>query len=244
MKVDYDAIAPRYDRHRGGGGPYLRRLIRLARASKARRVLELGPGTGNNTGVFHDSYPCCLIGLEPSAGMIAAARQKQAPGTWVRGSAVAMPLASRSVDFVFAVYVLHHIEDIRRVFTECARVLRRGHAAFVTASTEFIRRHPMNHYFPSFSAIDCARFQPIDDVCAHLQAAGFRHLGVERFQAEPRPINRAFADRVASKFISTYELIPPDEFEAGLKRLYADLEGRERLDELLEWESVIVWGAR
>jgi len=243
MNIDYDRIAARYDRHRGGGGPYLKRLVALAEVSRARRVLEIGPGTGNNTAAFCETYSCEVVGLEPSRGMLAHARSKGIPARWVRGSASAMPLASGSVDFVFSVYVLHHLTDLDVPFRECARVLKDGYAAFVTAPTDFIDRHPMNRYFPSFARIDRARFQPVEDVVNALVRAGFAQVETERFVDTPRPIDRAYADRVANKFISTYDLIPPDEFAAGIKRLYADIEARGRLDEPIVWESVVVWGS-
>ena len=47
---DYDAIAEVYDAHRRGRGPFLPALVRLAEESEARRVLELGCGTGNSAG--------------------------------------------------------------------------------------------------------------------------------------------------------------------------------------------------
>jgi len=61
-EIDYDKIAECYDRHRGVGGPYQARLVELALASDARRVLEIGPGTGNNTAALLAAYPCEVIG--------------------------------------------------------------------------------------------------------------------------------------------------------------------------------------
>jgi len=244
MKIDYDTIAGRYDRYRVGGGPYETRLVELARAVGAQRVLEIGPGTGNNTAHFVARYPCRLVGLELSLGMLIEAKAKGVPARWVQGSALEIPLAERSVDFVFGVYVLHHIEDVDRVFRECARVLGRGAAIFLTASTRFIERHPMNRYFPSFAAIDKARFQPVEELLGALETAGFDHIGCDRFVDAPKPIDRAYADKVADKFVSTYELIPPGEFAEGLARLYADVDAKGCLDEQIVWESVGVWGYR
>lgn len=244
MQFDYDKVAHRYDSYRSGGGPYLERLLHLATETGARRVLELGPGTGNNTAPFQHAYPCELIALDRSFAMIAKAREKGVTACWVQGSATDMPVATAGVDFVFAVYVLHHIPDLDAVCRESARVLHQGSAAFVTASTQFIERHPINRYMPSFAAIDKARFQPIPVIRHALERAGFDAVDEERFVAEPRQIDKAYVDRVANKFVSTYDLIPPDEFEAGLKRLYADIEKKGRLDEPMEWESVVIWGTK
>lgn len=244
MHVDYDDIAPRYDRHRGGGGPYIARLAELARRSHAARVLEIGPGTGNNTAAFLECHRCTLVGIEPSDGMLAQARAKGLAAAWVRGTAESIPLADASADLIFAIYVLHHLRNLDAVFLECVRVLRGGFAAFLTAPEDFIDHHPMNRYFPSFARVDRARFQPVAMVAAALEKAGFRHVQIERFSDAPQPIDKVYADRVASKFISTYDLLAPSEFAAGVERLYADIAARGRLQEPIVWESVLVWGSK
>ena len=63
----------------------------------------------------------------------AKAKTKAIPAQWLQGSALNLPIAAESVSFVFGVYVLHHLPELGGVFRECARVLRDGCAAFVTA---------------------------------------------------------------------------------------------------------------
>lgn len=244
MKVDYDKLAHQYDSHRWGGGPYMRRLLSLAQAASSRHVLEVGSGTGNNTEAFLAAHPCNLIGLELSRGMIHRARDKGIVAAWIQGSTTDIPLAAHSVDFVFGVYVLHYVPDLRLAFGECKRVMRGGYAAFVTASHDFIGRHPMNRYFPSFAKLDQARFQPVEQILEAFADAGFADANAERFIDVPRPIGPEYVERVANKFISTYELLPPDEYEAGLRRLRADVEARGRLDVEMEWESTVVWARK
>lgn len=242
MRVDYDRIARYYDDHRGGGGPYMARLLELAAACRAERVLELGAGTGNNTQAFLNDYPCSLVALERSAGMLAQGRVKGLPAFWLHASADAIPLADASAPFVFGVYILHHLPDLAGVFRECARVIGRGYAAFVTASTSFIQRHPMNRYFPSFAKVDTARFQPVEYVEEAFRQNGFSETATDHFVDAPRPIDRDYVERVAGKFISTYDLLPEGEFEAGLARLRADIAGAGQLDIPIVWESAVVWG--
>lgn len=241
MKVDYNQLAKTYDSHRGGGGPYLDLVVSLARDSQARSVLEIGAGTGNNTAAFARQYPCSLTALERSSGMLAKGVEKGIAAHWLQGCAMAIPLADASVDFVFGCYVLHYIEPLAASFAECARILRRGAAAFVTAPIDFIERHPMNAYFPSFTAIDKARFQSLDAIRQAFESAGFRGVDSKRFVAEPRPIDSAHVERIANKFTSTYVLLPEDEFEAGLAHLRADIKAKGQLDKPLVWESLVVW---
>jgi len=242
MRLDYDQIARGYDYHRQGGGPYLDTLVRLLERSPGRRVLELGAGTGNNTGAVHDAVPCHVTALEPSQGMLDKARGKGVPAHWVRGCATDLPFAAHAFDFLFATYVLHHIADLEALLRECVRVLDGGGAAFVTAPLSFIARHPMNDYFPSFAAVDLARFQPIEEILDSMECVGFRHVGAARHQAEPRPLDAAYVQKVAGKFISTFDLLPPGEFEAGLERLRADVAANQCLGKTITWEAVTVWG--
>ncbi len=242
VKIDYDQIAETYDNYRGGGGPYLETLVRLAESCCAHRVLEIGCGTGNNTAAFGEACSCALIALEPSWGMLGKAVAKGVPAHWVLGSAYDIPLRDGSVEFIFGCYVLHHLGNLEEAFRECARVLQHGYAAFVTASINFIERHPMNRYFPSFAEIDKARFQSEEAIRAALEKAGFAGVDMQPMVAEPRPIDRYYVERVANKFISTYSLIPEDEFEAGLARLRADIEPAGRLDVDIVWEALTIWG--
>lgn len=222
MRIDYDRIAAGYDTHRTGRGPYFDSLIQRARETDATRVLELGAGTGNNTAPFLEAHPCKLVALDQSAGMLRQHAAKGIDAKRINASATALPFADRAFDFVFATYMLHHIEDLAALAEECHRVLDGGTVAFVTVSHDFIRRHPMNAYFPSFAEVDCARFQDIPELEAALRAAGFRQVQSHDVQSPPRPIDATYAERVASRFISTYDLLPPDEFAEGVAQLRTD----------------------
>lgn len=242
-KFDYDHVAAQYDRHRSGGGPYFPRLAALARESRAARVLEIGAGTGNETELFLQAHSCTLIALELSANMLREGKAKGLPVHWVRGSAIALPFAHGAFDFLFASYVLHHLHDIGTLMAECARVLARGCAAFVTVSQGFIRRHVMNRYFPSLATIDSSRFQPVLEVEAAMRQAGFREVCSEDSASPPRIIDAEYIAKIADRFVSTYALLPPDEFAEGLARLREDVLVRGEKIRMVR-EATLVWGHR
>lgn len=244
MSYNYDRVAEVYDLHRKGGGPYLPILVSLARSSSAKRVLEIGSGTGNNSQAFVEAYPCALIGLDRSRGMLSRAAAKGLRGSWVQADAIRLPLADQTIDFVFGVLVLHHIVQLDVLVQQCFRVLRQGYAAFVTSPHDFIERHPMNRYFPNFAAIDKARFQSINQIRSAFAKAGFSQTGAERAIGETVLIDRAYLEKVRSKFISTYDLLPPNEYAHGLAQLQADIEAFGVLDIPLRWECATVWGRK
>ncbi|MBI2422864.1 MAG: class I SAM-dependent methyltransferase [Candidatus Hydrogenedentes bacterium] len=242
MAFDYDHIAPHYDVHRRGRGPYYGTLLMLLNEARATSVLEVGAGTGNNTQAIVQDHPCQLTALERSAGMLAQGRSKLAGVQWVQGDAMALPFSAGRFDFAYATYVLHHLSDLDAFFREVRRVLRNGIAAFVTLPRHFILAHPMNAYFPSFSVVDGARFQHEDAVAASMQRAGFSHVTQSLHHDAPRIIDQAYAEKVAGKFISTYALLPEDEFQAGLARLRNEIAGKGALDVTMVREAVTVWG--
>ena len=244
VQFNYDNCADIYDDYRTGFGPYLGALVDLARAAGARRALEIGCGTGNTARAFLKEYPCTLTGVDISGKMLAKAQAKRATNQWVQASAAHLPIASGRMDYIFGCYVLHHIEHLEGALAECYRVLGSGYAAFATASHNFIERYPMNAYFPSFAAIDKARFPRVDAIQRLYRRLGFRETGVVTCADAPRRIDAAYVDRIAAKFISTYALLPQAEFNAGLKRLYADLAPAGTLDTVIEREATVVWARK
>lgn len=243
MKVDYDRISQDYDRHRKVGGPHLPVLARVAAEHRAARVLEVGCGTGNATSAFLGLHRCALVGLDQSAGMVKRARAKLPSVPFVLGQADKLPFASESFDFIFASFVIHHVADLDALFREWSRVVGAGPVAVATASHDYIRRHPLNSYFPSFCGIDMARFASEEVIRERLEAAGWTTTRSERVFGVPVHIDAHYACRVAHKFISTLELLSREEFETGLRRLNEDVATRGCLFEDT-WEALVVWGSR
>jgi ubiquinone/menaquinone biosynthesis C-methylase UbiE len=245
MRIDYDTLASTYDTHRRGGGPYMERLVTLALDCNAQRVLELGAGTGNNTEALLHRHPCRMLwALERSHGMIDKGKRKALPVHWIQGDAESLPFATDCADFLYSVYMLHHIRRLDRLLAECARVLGNGCAAFVTTTHDFIRRHPMNAYFPRFASVDTSRFQDVPEVVAAMQAAGFLHVQSVICRAEPVPIDMEYVDKVAGQFLSTFALLPREEFESGLACLRADVAKYGKLRNPIAWESAIIWATK
>ena len=245
MPVNYDTIAPDYDVFRRGGGPYLKQLVSLADKTPGRSFLEIGAGTGNNTRAMLEATTARITAVERSYGMIRQAAAKRVAAHWVQGDALALPVQSEIMDFLYSTYVLHHIKDLHEHFSECNRVLHvEGIAAFITVPQAFIHSHPMNQFFPSFAAIDSARFQPIPVVEAALRETGFRNVQSITTESPARPINQNYVDRIAQQFISTYALIPETEFREGLQRLQQEVSDKGQLDEPMVREATVVWGEK
>jgi ubiquinone/menaquinone biosynthesis C-methylase UbiE len=244
MRFDYNRVAHTYDLHRTGGGPFLPGLVALAEDVEAVRVLEIGSGTGNNSRAFLEAWPCALTGVELSRGMIGRARGKRTGAVFAQADATRLPFERGMFDMVFCVLVLHHIRDINALMAECARVQRRGHAAFVTTPVSFIENHPFKPYFPSFVEIDLRRFQPVEEIEQALLRAGYRRAGHALGARDPEPVDEAYLRKIEGKFISTLDMIPADEFEEGLAKMRGEIAAKGRLDRLMRWEFVTVWACK
>ncbi len=127
----FDSSARDYDRvdrllALGSGSWYRRQALLRAGLTPGMRMLDVGVGTGlvarEALGVVGEGG--CVIGVDPSAGMLA---QSEAHGlTLARGRAEALPFAARSFDFLCLGYALRHVADLGAAFGEFRRVLRPG----------------------------------------------------------------------------------------------------------------------
>jgi ubiquinone/menaquinone biosynthesis C-methylase UbiE len=101
---------------------------RIASAA-AGRVLEVGIGSGLNL-PFYDESVKYVIGLDPSARLLAMAREAANRAAirleLVDGTAEAVPLEDHSVDTVVTTWTLCSISDAGRALREMRRVLNPG----------------------------------------------------------------------------------------------------------------------
>lgn len=103
-------------------------LAGLARHIGARRILDVGAGTGRAVALLQSYLPGVdVVGVEPVDELrhIGHARGI-APEALVAGSGESLPFADDSFDIVIETGVLHHVPDPARVTREMARVAARA----------------------------------------------------------------------------------------------------------------------
>lgn len=161
----FDAIAEQYNAQ---WSPHVwdlllgRKLGFIAEALPAPAAagvgLDLGCGLGLQTSEMRKrGYR--VIGLDPSVGLLAVGQRRLGPSPVLAASALELPLADQSVDFVYTIGVLHHLagrEAQRDALREIARVLKPGGTLLVHESNPRnpLFRFYMGYLFPILKSID------------------------------------------------------------------------------------------
>jgi SAM-dependent methyltransferase len=153
------------------------------------------------------------IVLDPGRAMITGAHA--VPGvTAVRGTAQQMPFIDRCMDVAYFHLSIHY-GDWRRALDEARRLLRSGGRIIIwTLGPDHHAASMLGRWFPSVEEIDRRRFPDPADLEAHLA----RTSAVERtseVEVRTRPAGE-WAAAVEAGFVSTLQLVPPDELASGL----------------------------
>lgn len=91
--------------------------------SEARRVLDLGCGTGRNLPALTSRAGRAVVGVDPCGDALRRARRR-APGAWlVRARAEALPFGDGAFDVVTCGLVLCSVDDPAQALREVQRVM-------------------------------------------------------------------------------------------------------------------------
>ncbi len=119
----YDAYMGRWSRKMAA------RFLDWLKPAEKLDWLDVGCGTGAlSSEVLTRCNPRSLIGIEPSAGFVAAAQRniEDKRATFEVGDAQKLPLADHSRDIVASALVLNFVPDIPKALAEMKRVARPG----------------------------------------------------------------------------------------------------------------------
>jgi len=137
----FDRTAHDYDRFErilafGTGSRYRRDALRRAGLGPGMRVLDIATGTGlvAREALALAGESGAVIGLDPSAGMLAEAHGAL-PIPLVRAFGERIPCRDSSFDFVSMGFALRHVADLGMLFREMRRVLRPGGTACILEIT-------------------------------------------------------------------------------------------------------------
>jgi SAM-dependent methyltransferase len=235
IQNDYNSISGAYGRRyeinplAGVAGA----LKNLVAENGARRVLEVGCGTGHWLELLRPLIDQ-IVGLDASSGMLGEAAKLPGPMDLVCGSADTLPFAKSSFDLIYVVNAIHHFGD-RKGFIEQARSMLRsgGMLALIGPDITSDSGHWFLYdYFPGAAEYDRSRFPLWEDIMRWMNAAGLAVqplYEVENIESEIRGreiLDYHFYQRHGT---STLMGITDAQYQTGIdriKRVIAEAEAR------------------
>ncbi|MDP3873936.1 MAG: methyltransferase domain-containing protein [Methyloversatilis sp.] len=125
VRRSFSRAADRYAASAGLQRQVSDRLLDMLPAIAARRVLDVGCGTGFASAGLRGRYPHALLLSADFAPAMLSAHAPMADNARVCADAHALPLCEGSVDLIFSSLMLQWC-DLSRSLPECRRVLRPG----------------------------------------------------------------------------------------------------------------------
>jgi ubiquinone/menaquinone biosynthesis C-methylase UbiE len=190
---------------------------------RARRVLEVGCGTGRFAAALVERAACRVWGVDASPEMLDVARKDVSGVRFKHARAEELPFKDGWFERVVLRMSLHLL-DRPPALAESRRVLGPGgRVAIATPDPAQLGSSWFDPYFPSLAEVDRKRLPSRAALEQELVAAGFAEPRIVRLvQAKTIRRDEALA-KIRAKAFSTFQLIPQDEYEAGLARAERDL---------------------
>jgi SAM-dependent methyltransferase len=230
QRIDYDAIAERYDHERLRSkqvDPDLLDFVARysAREREALAILDIGCGTGSQLAADRAILPAAsMVGLDLFDGMLRQAQRKRGDVGWVRGDGAGLPFAAASFHFASSQFSFHHVQDKRSMIGEVYRVLRPGGRFVMTNIAP--REMPgwaLYGYFPACWERDLADFCPWETIQALLLEAGFEQVEVTLSHSKSEECLSELAQGVRLRVTSQLVALPDEAYRAGLERFESAL---------------------
>lgn len=234
---DFGRLAASYDRVRPVDENWweLFRLVEREADLEARRVLDVGCGTGRLEVALAGRARVWGVDAEPE--MLEVARRNAPDATFKLGRAEALPFKDGWFERA-VMWLSVHLVDRPRAFGELRRVLAAdGRLAVATFDPSYFDVFWLNELFPSMKDVDRARFPTAEDLEADLSAAGFAEVRLTRLSQTDSLGREEGLERIRERHISTFDLISEAEYETGLSRAESELP--ERIEYRVEWLVVV-----
>jgi ubiquinone/menaquinone biosynthesis C-methylase UbiE len=244
-QVDYTGISKIYDSYRSYPDDLIKRFIELGNISQGKKVLDLGCGTGNIARQIKNNIDAYLVGLDVSLEMLKVASSKSLQVVRADLDNRQLPFLDSSFDTVIGAYVIHQIKNLNFLLSECYRLLQGGALILLTSSHRQIEeQHPIiREFFPSYVDIDKSRFPDIGRIDSLLGSLGFKDIKHQEVTVSNIPIDYEYLQKVKNKYVSTYQLIPENEFESGIAKLEAFVVN-SRQPQSRDWHSTVICGLK
>ena len=224
MNYDLTNIPAGYDRGRDHGPEVLDQWMNVLAshvdADRVDTIVDLGCGTGRFSEALAVRFGARVVGIDPSAKMLARAREKRRVSRvhYQRGHAEAIPLMSGAVDVIFMSMSFHHFTDPDLAIRECRRVLRADGTVMVrTGTREKIAAYPYVPFFPQTLPILEEVLPSTASLVAVFESAGFDCIVSTIVTQAIAPDWNAYADKLATGSDSVLARLTAAELARGIE---------------------------
>jgi ubiquinone/menaquinone biosynthesis C-methylase UbiE len=230
-QVDYEGSMARDFNAGRGVSPHAQEAWRLAfepYLGGARRVLDVGSGTGRFTVLVAQWFGVPVTGVEPASRMrrMAAMDGRHSKASYVGGRAERLPLRASTFDVALLSNVYHHISDRPSCAKELSRVLRAGGRVLIRgAFAGRLGEITLFDYFPEARLV-CEQFPTLSETVENFSASGFSFETVRPVVQQTCSSLKELARRTRLRADTTLALLTDEEFwrrQAALE----DAAGRE-----------------
>jgi SAM-dependent methyltransferase len=227
---EYTRQAQTYDTTRAASPSVLRPLVEALTGAPGPRLLDIGGGTGNYAAALRDEGFFEPTVYDLNEAMLEHARAKGL--ATLQGDATRLPFPDATWDAATMISMLHHVTDPQAAIEEAKRVLIPGGRLVLKG---WAREHVeqvtwINDYFPSARAWMVEHHIPFGEALEQLPGAQVIPVvftdrvdgSMAALQRFPELLLDPQVHRQTSYFERLRDTVP-DELEAGLARLAADL---------------------
>jgi ubiquinone/menaquinone biosynthesis C-methylase UbiE len=230
LGLDYgrDGIHRRYDEGRRLPTEtinlWLDAITRHVPIRSVRAIADIGCGTGRFSKVLARAYSAQVLGVDPSARMLASARRTARSRRLrvIQGAAEDIPLPDGSCDMVFLSQVYHHLSSEHRAAEEFKRILSpHGFLCIRNSTTENLGSYLYHDFFPGALRF-CRKLLPSRaQVTRTMRNAGFALIARAAVRQVFAENLAEYARKIGLRTCSDLAALPDRQFRAGLRRLEA-----------------------
>ena len=225
MSIDYNELAKDYDLTRIANINTIN-LFAAEMPLNNKLILDFGCGTGNFADAIKKLTDAEIYGVEPSDGMREKALLKGLDAR--QGDHTFLPFDDDFFDFVYMTDVIHHVPNIKLMFSEFRRVLKpNGFICILTESHKQLETRFWVKYFPATVIEEKKRYPDISDIVKVAINTGLVHYkNVVTDVERDFTVSEDFLKIAENKGFSMFRLIEEEDYTAGLAALKEDYENK------------------